>query len=130
MGLLIREVRDYLGKPSIEETAEIEELEARFKEGYAKYLATGASDKSQSTAADISRKIDINHASVVELQQLNGIGPVLAKKIIDYRDKNGYFQTVQDLVKVKGIGPKLLLRWEDQLAALPDTNFMKGTAIE
>lgn len=130
LGLLIREVRDYLGRPTPEDTAKHVQMEARFEEGYAKYLATAAPEGGSSIVADINRRIDINHADAVELQQLTGIGPVLAKKIIDYRDKNGYFQTVQDLIKVKGIGPKLLLRWEDQLAALPDTNFMKGTAIE
>jgi competence protein ComEA len=42
------------------------------------------------------------------LESLNGIGPVKAKAIIDYRSKNGAFKTVDDLKKVSGIGDKTL----------------------
>lgn len=130
LGILIREGREYFGKASSVDAANREAVANNFEEGYVKYLATSGAKQNDSRRDGIGYRIDINHANLVELQQLSGIGPVLAKKIVDYRDKNGYFQTVQDLIKVKGIGPKLLLRWEDQLAALPDTNFRKGTAIE
>ncbi|MFC1535668.1 ComEA family DNA-binding protein [Candidatus Neomarinimicrobiota bacterium] len=130
LGLLIREGREYLGLSSAADTEERARLAASFEEGYAKYLTTSEPGPGDAKHDGVKRRIDINHAELAELQQLSGIGPVLAKKIIDYRDKNGYFQTVQNLIKVKGIGPKLLLRWEGQLVALPDTNFRKGITIE
>ena len=48
--------------------------------------------------------ININLASVVELEQLPGVGPATAKAIVAYREKNGAFQRVEDLLKVRGIG--------------------------
>lgn len=54
------------------------------------------------------RAIDINRATAEELQQLPGIGPVLAGRIIAHRDRHGPFRSVEDLLAVTGIGPKLL----------------------
>lgn len=52
--------------------------------------------------------IDINRASQKELETIPGIGPVKAKSIVDYRQQNGYFQDVADLILVTGIGEKTL----------------------
>lgn len=52
--------------------------------------------------------VNINTASQAELESLDGIGPVKAQAIIDYRKKNGNFKTVDDLEKVDGIGPATL----------------------
>lgn len=50
-------------------------------------------------------KVDINKADAAALQEnLQGVGPVKAKAIIDYRKKNGSFKTYDDLMKVPGIG--------------------------
>jgi comEA protein len=48
--------------------------------------------------------VNINTASLDELQTLTGIGPVLAQRIIDYREENGPFETVSQLTMVSGIG--------------------------
>ncbi|MGV3487550.1 MAG: helix-hairpin-helix domain-containing protein [Tuberibacillus sp.] len=60
-------------------------------------------------------KININTASEQELQQIQGIGPSKAKAIIEYREKNGPFQTIKDLDKVSGIGEKTLEQMEEQI---------------
>ena len=51
-------------------------------------------------------KININTANVYELNELNGIGDSLAKRIVDYRTKNGDFEVIEDIMKVSGIGEK------------------------
>lgn len=130
LGLVIREGREYFTRSSATDEATRDAAAEQFEAGYAKYLTTAGTENDGLIQDRTGKRIDINHANRDELQILSGIGPVLAKKIIDYREKNGYFQTIQDLIKVKGIGPKLLLRWEDQLLALPDTNVRKGIAIE
>lgn len=53
--------------------------------------------------------ININTASSVLLDTLPGIGPVLAERIIEYRETNGPFAAVEDLGNVEGIGSKTLL---------------------
>lgn len=49
--------------------------------------------------------LDLNAATQQQLEQLPGIGPVLARSILDERDRRGGFQCVEDLLSVKGIGP-------------------------
>ncbi len=56
--------------------------------------------------ADDSTKLDLNKATLQELVQLKGIGKKYAERIIEYREKNGKFEKVEDLMKVKGIGQK------------------------
>ena len=53
-----------------------------------------------------SARININHASEMELEELPGIGPTLAGRIVSYREKNGGFRSVEELKKVAGIGEK------------------------
>ena len=49
-------------------------------------------------------KININTATQTEFETLPGIGPSLAYKIVEYRNQNGKFKTIEDLKKVSGIG--------------------------
>jgi competence protein ComEA len=52
--------------------------------------------------------VDLNSATAAELEAVKGIGPVKAKSIIDYREKNGPFKSVDDLKGVKGFGVKTI----------------------
>ena len=52
--------------------------------------------------------INVNMASIAELESIPGIGPVLAKRIYEYRQRNGPFSSYEDLLKVSGIGEKTL----------------------
>jgi competence protein ComEA len=64
-------------------------------------------------------KININTASVAELDQLPGIGPSIAQAIIDYRTTNGPFQQIEDINHVKGIGDALFAKIKDQITVGP-----------
>ena len=59
-------------------------------------------------AATDDGRIDINTADAAQLQTLNGVGPVTAQRIIDYRNEHGRFSSVDDLLNVSGIGAKTL----------------------
>jgi competence protein ComEA len=52
--------------------------------------------------------LDLNTATAEDLEALPGVGPVLARRIIDYRQSRGPFQTIDDLLAVHGIGKKKL----------------------
>lgn len=61
------------------------------------------------------RIIDINNADRYTLTRLNGIGPQLAQRIIDYRRENGPFSSPEELMDVKGIGPKKYEAFKDRI---------------
>jgi competence protein ComEA len=65
------------------------------------------------TPTRLASKININTASVAELDTLPGIGPALAQRIIDYRTQHGDFKTIEDLKKVRGIGEALFNQIKD-----------------
>lgn len=62
-------------------------------------------------------KIDINKADAATLQQLPGVGPTLAARIIDFRSEHGPFTQVEDLTKVKGIGTKIFENFSKIISA-------------
>ena len=61
------------------------------------------------------RKIDVNSASAKELTKLYGVGPKKAAEIVEYRQENGPFAKVKDLLKVKGIGQSILKKNKSML---------------
>ena len=72
---------------------------------------TEARTTSQTVAVPLTtgaQRLDINRATVEELQSLPGIGEVLAKRVIARRTARGSFNTIEDLLEVKGIGEKRL----------------------
>jgi len=56
------------------------------------------------------KSVDINAASAKQLAALKGIGDKKAQAIVQYRQQHGRFKEVDDLMKVRGVGPKLLAR--------------------
>ena len=59
--------------------------------------------------------ININEATAEELETLNGIGPVTAEKIIQYRSEYGKFEKKEDLMEVNGIGEKMYAQIKDKI---------------
>ena len=69
-----------------------------------------------SSLAALAASVNINTADAKAIDTgLVGVGPKTAKAIVDYRTKNGAFKSVEDLEKVKGVGPKVVERNRDKL---------------
>ncbi len=72
-------------------------------------LATQAQDASSKSAVTPA-SVNLNTASMDQLEGLPGIGPRAAQRIVDYRTKNGGFKKVEELMKIQGIGERSFLR--------------------
>jgi competence protein ComEA len=66
-------------------------------------------------ARDYSRRVDVNRAQIKELEQITGIGPALAARIVASRQRVGRFERPEDLLRVPGIGPVILQRIREQV---------------
>jgi competence protein ComEA len=69
----------------------------------------------QRAKAKVTGPIALNRASAKELESLDGIGPVLAARIIVYRNQNGPFLAIDDLMKVSGIGTVKFAQFKEKL---------------
>ena len=76
---------------------------------------TSSSNFVSQANAGRSGLININTADSEALQQLSGVGPATAEKIIDYRNKNGRFLTIEDIKNVSGIGEKTYEKFKDKI---------------
>jgi len=63
--------------------------------------------------------VNINTASSTELQTLPGVGPATATRILEYRQKNGGFKKIEDIMNVKGIGEKTFLKLKPLITITP-----------
>ena len=72
-------------------------------------------EKEKPEISQAQELIDINSATAKEFERLPGIGPQIAGRIVAYREKNGAFKRVDDITKVRGIGPKTLERLRPHL---------------
>ncbi len=62
---------------------------------------------------------NINLATTIELQELPGIGKVYAERIVEYREANGQFQTIEDIMNVSGIGESTFAKIKDRITVSP-----------
>ena len=69
--------------------------------------ARAAAAKTRATAAN---PVNLNSATLAQLQTLPGVGAAAAQRILDYRQKNGSFKKIEELMNVKGIGEKSFLK--------------------
>ncbi|KYD02045.1 helix-hairpin-helix domain-containing protein [Bacillus atrophaeus] len=84
------------------------------QDGTAVYIPSEGEESTQSASANASVQngagkealVNINTASLEELQAISGVGPSKAEAIIAYREENGKFQAVEDITNVSGIGEK------------------------
>ena len=87
--------------------------------------ASAQAERAPAKAALTGTVVNLNTASAAEFEALPGIGAKTAARIIEYRQKNGAFKKVEELMNVRGIGEKNFLKLKAQLtvgAARPDAN--------
>ncbi|HKI52005.1 MAG TPA: helix-hairpin-helix domain-containing protein [Geothermobacteraceae bacterium] len=77
---------------------------------------TFASSPATATETVASAPLNINQATAKELVKLPGIGKVTAERIIVFREANGPFVSIDDLLKVDGMGQKTLAKIRDQIS--------------
>jgi competence protein ComEA len=94
-----------------------EQLEVPYAEGASPVLGTPLPASTESASS--AELININTASLAELDSLPGIGPTTAQKIIDYREQNGPFLAKEDIINVSGIGPGTFERIKDLITVEP-----------
>jgi competence protein ComEA len=82
---------------------------------YVGYVAAVDRSTPKNSVKKYTGIININRATKAEFDSLVGIGPVIAGKIVTYRNQNGSFMAIDDLLKVSGIGAKTLERIRPRL---------------
>ena len=87
------------------------------KDGEQIYVYPAATAFSRSTGTPVRKNgpIMINRATAKDFESLDGIGPVLANRIVTYRKSNGPFTAVEDLLKVQGIGQSKFAQFKEKL---------------
>lgn len=78
-------------------------------------FAVGTAVAADQVAAAVGASVNLNQADTTELQNLPGVGPALAERIVSFREANGPFQTVDQLTDVPGIGAKKLEKMRGHL---------------
>jgi len=67
------------------------------------------------SGGDVLWRVNLNTAGALELEELPGIGPSIAGRIVAYRQENGGFETLEELMAVKGIGEAVFAKLKDYI---------------
>lgn len=86
--------------------------------GRGQVVRAAAQESKAAAAAALSAPVNLNTATSADLEKLPGIGPALAARILEYRQKNGGFKKIEDLMNVKGIGEKSFLKLKPQITVV------------
>ena len=79
------------------------------------YAEGSESDKQISGGGEQDGKININRADSDQLQEIPGVGPATAQKIIEYRQSSGNFSSIEELMEISGIGEKTFAEMKDHI---------------
>ena len=90
-----------------------QQLKVPEKTGTNSKTDSGKMDKTK--AADSGEKVNINTADEKALDTLPGVGPAMAKRIIEYRESEGAFQSIEDIKKIRGIGDAKFAKMKDKI---------------
>ncbi len=104
--------------PHVRPVTEPQIISAIVGESQADMLPTSGNSVYPDTVANVQRQnrlINLNTAGPAELEELPGIGPALAQRIIDHRNTSGPFTSINELTQVKGIGSVVFERIRDQI---------------
>ena len=77
--------------------------------------ASPLQEKSQDAKAAPAQVVNLNTAPAEQLERLPGVGPSTSARIIEYRQKNGGFKKIEELMNVRGIGEKAFLKMKSQI---------------
>lgn len=80
----------------------------------------------QRTPALSPVRIDLNRAGAEQLQALPGIGPARARAIVESRERDGLFESVEDLERIRGIGPRTVAQIEPWVAVVVPLGASEG----
>jgi len=78
------------------------------------------------TLGEESPKIDLNTATLSQLDGLPGIGPVIAERILELREKSGPYKRIEDLMNIRGIGEKKFLKLKDLITVKTPSRESEG----
>jgi len=82
-------------------------------ESYVSSSSSGQVAGDETSSSYVSGAVNLNSASSSQLDSLPGIGPAYAGRIIEYREANGGFKSIEEIQNVKGIGPKTFEKLRD-----------------
>lgn len=97
--------------------------------GVAANAAQDAPRRSSATApasGSASALVNLNTATAAQLESLPGIGKATAERILEYRQKNGSFKKVEDLMNVRGVGEKSFLKLKPMITVTPSKGEQAG----
>lgn len=83
--------------------------------GLSSFAPVAALAAGKAVAAEVVETVQLNQATVEQLETLPGVGPALAERIVAYRKEHGPFKSLEQLTEVKGIGQSKFAAFKDRL---------------